>query len=161
MARTWVFGDNINTDNIIPGRFNLTTDRRELAKHIFEYIRPEFAKGVRAGDVIVAGKNFGCGSSREHAVTGLKACGVHLVAESYGWIFQRNCIANGLLPLQISQPFRGKDGDSVELDAKALVLRDLRGGEVYTIREFPKFVLEIVGAGGLVSYLDTRGGYSL
>ncbi|MEM5836298.1 MAG: hypothetical protein QW058_00865 [Candidatus Aenigmatarchaeota archaeon] len=86
MGRVWVFGDDVSTDDIIPGRLNITTDPKELAKNLFVYKKEEF-KNAEPGDVIIAGKNFGCGSSREHAAIGLKAKGVYLIAESYGWIF--------------------------------------------------------------------------
>ena len=96
----WIFGNNINTDLITPGRYNITTDAQELAKIVFIEYRPEFVKTVKKGDLIIAGNNFGCGSSRETAVTALKACGIKtIIAKSFARIFYRNCIDQGLLAI--------------------------------------------------------------
>lgn len=101
----WVFGDNINTDLITPGRYNITTDAKELGKIAFIEYRPEFAKKVKKGDVIIAGKNFGCGSSRETAVTALKACGISkIIAKSFARIFYRNCMNQGVLAVIDGEP---------------------------------------------------------
>lgn len=154
MGRAWVFGDNVSTDYIIPGRFNLTTDPEELRKHSFKYARPEFADEVRAGDVVIGGRNFGCGSSREHAAIVLKACGVYLVAESYGWIFRRNCINIGVLPFENGVKLDVKDGDVVDLDLKSYLLKDSSNGKTYKLKQLPKFVLDVFEAGGLIEYLN-------
>jgi 3-isopropylmalate/(R)-2-methylmalate dehydratase small subunit len=154
MNRAWVFGDNVSTDYIIPGRFNISTNVEELRKHTFKYIRPEFADQVEIGDVVIGGRNFGCGSSREHAAIVLKACGVHLVAESYGWIFKRNCINTGILPLTASGNLDVKDGDYVVLDFNTHTLKNLSIDKVYNLMKPPKLVLEVYKAGGLIKYLN-------
>jgi len=160
MGRAWVFGDNVSTDYIIPGRFNITTDPKELRKHIFKYVRPEFAEEVKVGDVVVGGNNFGCGSSREHAAIVIRECGVYLVAQSYGWIFRRNCVNLGVLPLQSTEPAKVRDGDEVELELTDSLLKDLETGEAFQLKPVPKVVLEICKTGGLVEYLNRHKGYN-
>lgn len=159
MGRAWVFGDDVSTDHIIPGRKNITTDPKLLAEAIFEHARPEFAKQVRVGDVVIAGDNFGCGSSREHAAIGLKETGVHIVAKSYGWIFFRNCINIGLLPLQALEDLDVADGDEVDLDVEGVQLTSRTKGKSYSLRQPPTFISEICEAGGMVEYLNDRRGY--
>jgi len=162
MGRAWVFGDNVSTDHIIPGRYNITTDPKELAKHVFEYTRPEFAKKVAAGDVVVAGGNFGCGSSREHAVIALKECDVYVIAKTYGWIFKRNCVNNGLLPRQFegSTDITGiRDQDEVVLNQVTNTLDDLTRNMSLSLRPIPRFLLEIQRAGSLMAYINTNKGY--
>lgn len=161
IARAWVFGDNISTDHIIPGRFNITTDPKELRRHVFKYIRPEFAEEVKIGDVIVGGKNFGCGSSREHAAIVLRECGIYLVANSYGWIFKRNCVNVGVLPLEMYQQFGIRDGDEVEIDLTDMVLRDVTTQANYRLRPVPRFTLSIYRAGGLIEYLNKVKKYGI
>ncbi|HIP62779.1 MAG TPA: 3-isopropylmalate dehydratase small subunit, partial [Archaeoglobus profundus] len=116
MGRAWKFGDNIDTDVIIQGKYLVINDPKELAKHVFESIRPEFAKNVKPGDFIVAGENFGCGSSREHAPLALKATGIEaVIAKSYARIFFRNAINIGLRVLECNTD-RIDDGDILEVD---------------------------------------------
>jgi len=160
MTRAWVFGDNISTDYIIPGRFNITTDPKELRKHIFKYVRPEFVEQAKIGDVVIGGKNFGCGSSREHAAIVMREAGVYLVAQSYGWIFRRNCVNLGVLPLQSKGPLGIQDGDDVEVDLTSRVIRDSKG-ETHQLMPIPRIVLDIYQAGGLVEYLNKNATYSL
>jgi 3-isopropylmalate/(R)-2-methylmalate dehydratase small subunit len=161
MGRAWVFGDNISTDYIIPGRFNITTNPAELRKHVFKYVRPEFAEQVKVGDIVIGGRNFGCGSSREHAAIVFKECGVYLVAYSYGWIFRRNCINLGVLPLEAEERPDVKDGDEVELDLNSLILKDLTKQTIYKLKPIPLFVFDIYKAGGLVEYLNKTGKYKV
>lgn len=161
MSRAWVFGDNVNTDYIIPGRFNITTDPKELRKHAFKYTCPEFADQVKAGDVIIGGKNFGCGSSREHAPIVLRECGVFLVADSYGWIFRRSCVNLGVLPLETDERLGVRDRSEVALDLTKLTLRDLTTQINYRLRPFPAFILDIYKAGGLVEYLNKTRRYAI
>lgn len=159
MGRAWVFGDNISTDYIIPGRFNITINPDELRKHAFKYVRPEFAGEVAVNDVVVGGRNFGCGSSREHAAIVLKACGVSVVAESFGWIFKRNCINTGVLPLEPVGTLSVEDGSSVALDLTKYLLKDVSHGKTYQLKQPPKFVLEVHAAGGLIAYLNSGKQY--
>ncbi len=155
MARVWVFGDDISTDAIIPGRYLAKREPRELAKHAMEGAAPEFARKVRGGDIIIAGKNFGCGSSREHAPIALKAAGISaVVAESFARIFYRNAINQGLPVLTcagVSKRF--SRGDRVGVDFKKGVVRNLTTGETFKAEPLPRFVLAIIRAGGLLQYL--------
>ena len=158
MARAWVFGDDISTDAIIPGRYLVKWQSSELAKHAMEGADPEFARKVRRGDVIVAGKNFGCGSSREHAPIALRAAGVSaVVAESFARIFYRNAINQGLPVLTCPNVSRGfKSGDKVEIDTKKGIVRNLKTGKTFNAEPLPGFVLEILDAGGLLPYLKRK-----
>ncbi len=160
MARAWVFGDNISTDYIIPGRYNITSDPKELRKHIFKYLRPEFAEQVKVGDIVIGANNFGCGSSREHAAIVIREAGVYLVARSYGWIFRRNCVNLGVLPLQSRDVIGIKDGEDVKVDLDKNLLIDSRG-TTYQLMPTPKLVLDIYRAGGLVSYLNSNSTYNI
>ena len=152
-GRAWKFKDDIDTDAIIPGRYLVINDPEGLAKHVFEGVRPEFAGQVRAGDFVVAGTNFGCGSSREHAPLGLKGAGVKaVIARSFARIFFRNAINIGL-PLFVSADVeRIRDGDSLEIDPDEGVIYNRSRGESYKTTPLPPFLQEIVEAGGLVEY---------
>ncbi|VVB62710.1 Isopropylmalate/citramalate isomerase small subunit [uncultured archaeon] len=152
-GRAWKFGDDIDTDAIIPGRYLVINNPSELAEHLFEGLRPELAIQVKEGDFVVAGDNFGCGSSREHAPLALKGAGVAaIVAKSFARIFFRNAINTGL-PLFICDDVdKIKDGDPLEIDMEAGTIRDLSSGESYTTTPIPQFLMEIVDAGGLVEY---------
>jgi len=151
MGRVWRFGDDVDTDAIIPGRFLTLYDPRELAKHAFEGTRDDFAGGAREGDFIVAGRNFGCGSSREHAPLALKGAGIRvIVARSFARIFYRNAINSGMLPLVCPGAGEIRDGRDGELDLEggALIVE----GKRYDLEPVPAFLREIVDAGGLVEY---------
>jgi 3-isopropylmalate/(R)-2-methylmalate dehydratase small subunit len=149
--RAWKFGDNIDTDAIIPGRFLTINNPDELAKHAFEGTRDEFAKKVVEGDVIVAGRNFGCGSSREHAPLALLGAGVRaVVARSFARIFFRNAINVGVLPVVCPDADRIADGAKVTLDTRNGYLE--ADGERYAIEPVPEFMQGIIDAGGLVEY---------
>lgn len=149
--RIWKFGDNIDTDAIIPGRFLTIYDPHELAKHAFEGIRDEFASEVKMGDVIVAGKNFGCGSSREHAPIALKGAGITMViAESFARIFYRNAINVGLLPVICDKAGSIIEGNSVMVDLTGGHL--IVEGKKLPIEPIPDFLMKIVNSGGLVEY---------
>ncbi|HKD77455.1 MAG TPA: 3-isopropylmalate dehydratase, partial [Ktedonobacterales bacterium] len=126
MARVWRLGDNVNTDQIIPGRYNVTTDRAQLAKYCLCEHRPDFAANVAPGDIVVAGRNFGCGSSREHAAVALKATGIAaVVAVSFARIFYRNAINIGLPVLSAPAAVALEDGEQVEIDTAAGTIRDI------------------------------------
>ena len=151
MRRIWKFGDNVDTDAIIPGRFLTIYDEKELAKHAFEGIRDDFSRLAQEGDVIVAGRNFGCGSSREHAPLALKGAGVRVVlAKSFARIFFRNAINVGLLPLVCPDTDQMKDGQKIavrEREGKIMV-----DGREYSVEPVPEFMYSIVEAAGLVGY---------
>lgn len=147
----WKFGDNIDTDAIIPGRFLTIYDPGELAKHAFEGTRDEFAREVKPGDVIVAGKNFGCGSSREHAPIGLKGAGITMIiAESFARIFYRNAINVGLLPVVCEKAGSIVEGNSVMVDLAGGYL--IVEGRQLPVQPIPGFLMKIVDSGGLVEY---------
>jgi 3-isopropylmalate/(R)-2-methylmalate dehydratase small subunit len=151
MMRTWKFGDNIDTDAIIPGRFLTIYDPKELARHAFEGIRDEFSQTVSSGDIIVAGRNFGCGSSREHAPLALIGAGVKVVvAQSFARIFFRNAINVGVLPLVCHDSDQIPDGAPVKVNVKAGYIE--AEGKRYAIEPVPEFMQGIVKAGGLVGY---------
>ena len=153
--RVWKFRDDVSTDAITPGRYNLTKDPRELARIAFIEIRPEFSKEVRRGDVVVGGKNFGIGSSRESAPLALKAAGISgIIAKSFGRIFYRNCINLGI-PLLTGDTDWLNDGDEVEVDWQRGIVR--KGREVRQFRPLEGFLFEIVRNGGIVQYLQRRG----
>jgi len=149
--RVWKFGDDIDTDAIIPGRFLTIYDPAELAKHAFEGTRDEFAGDVRDGDVVVAGSNFGCGSSREHAPLALLGAGVRfIIAESFARIFYRNAINTGLLPLVCAGAGEIGDGDTITVDIDGGFIE--ANGKRFDVEPVPGFLKTIVEAGGLVAY---------
>ncbi|MCX8182406.1 MAG: 3-isopropylmalate dehydratase small subunit [Candidatus Methanomethyliaceae archaeon] len=156
-GKVWLFGDNIDTDVILPGKYLVLTDPNELAKHALEGLVQDFYKKISKGDIIVAGKNFGCGSSREHAPLALKYAGVGaVVAESFSRIFFRNSINIGL-PAVISKGARGiiKENEhiSIHLD-EGYILRE--NGEKLPIERYPDFLLEILKDGGLLQNLKRK-----
>jgi len=149
--RAWKFGDDIDTDAIIPGRFLTIYEPKELAKHAFEGTRDEYAKKVKPGDIIIGGKNFGCGSSREHAPLALLGGGVTVVvAQSFARIFFRNAINVGVLPVVCRDADNIADGAKITLDSKKGFIR--ADGRQYTIEPVPEFMQGIIDAGGLVEY---------
>ena len=146
------YGDNVDTDVIIPARYLNTIDKKELASHCMEDIDKDFVKKVRLGDVMVAGNNFGCGSSREHAPIAIKESGISLViAKSFARIFYRNSINIGLPILECSEAVEGiKEGDVIEADLDNGVIYNKTTGESYKTQPFPEFIQKIITAGGLV-----------
>jgi 3-isopropylmalate/(R)-2-methylmalate dehydratase small subunit len=156
MGRAWKFGDDIDTDVIIQGKYLVINEANELAKHVFENINPEFARGVKQGDFVVAGENFGCGSSREHAPLALKATGIDaVIAKSYARIFFRNAVNIGLRVLECRETDRIEDGDEIEVDYERNVVINRTKGEEYRITPLPEFLKEIMDSGGLVNYCKT------
>jgi 3-isopropylmalate dehydratase small subunit len=157
--RAWKFGDDINTDVITPGRYTVTTDRKRLGEIAFIEYRPEFAKEVKEGDVIVAGNNFGCGSSREHSPVAIKAAGISaVIAKSFARIFFRNSINIGLPLFVCEEAEKIDDGDVVEFDATTSKITDKTKGIVLQAKPLPAFMQKIVEKGGLVNFLRS-GGY--
>ncbi len=157
-GKAWKFGDDVNTDEIIPARYLVTTDPKELAKHVMEDIDPEFPKKVKPGDIIVAGKNFGCGSSREHAPLAIKGAGVSaVIAESFARIFFRNAINLGLPVIESPEIVKEADeGDIIEIDMENGVVRNLTKGKEYTISKLPENLQKVLAAGGLMEYAKSR-----
>ncbi|MDD5085591.1 MAG: 3-isopropylmalate dehydratase small subunit [Candidatus Omnitrophica bacterium] len=157
-GRVWKFGDDINTDLIIPARYLNMHTPEELAQHCMEDADPGFAKNVRPGDIIVAGKNFGCGSSREHAPISIKGAGVALViAASFARIFFRNSLNMGLPLLECDKAVEDlRTGDEIEADLERGSIIDKKTGKVYHTQPYPDFMKELIGAGGLMNWIKVR-----
>ena len=149
------YGDNVDTDVIIPARYLNTIDKKELASHCMEDIDKDFTKKVALGDIMIAGKNFGCGSSREHAPIAIKESGISLViAKSFARIFYRNSINIGLAILESEDaPDRISEGDIVEADLDLGVIYNRTTGESFKTKPFPEFIQNIITAGGLLEAL--------
>lgn len=151
--RVWKFGNSINTDLITPGRYNITTDRKELAKIAFVEHRPEFAKQVKKGDFIVAGRNFGCGSSRETAVTALKECGIEaILAPSFARIFYRNAVNNGLVLAVVDEKFLSGVEESHQLALEEGKIANLTTGDS-TRADVSHMLLKFREYGGILEFL--------
>jgi 3-isopropylmalate/(R)-2-methylmalate dehydratase small subunit len=157
-GKTWRFGNDIDTDAIIPARYLNTSDPKELAKHVMEDADREFSEKMNAGDIITAGKNFGCGSSREHAPIAIKAAGIHaVVAKSFARIFYRNAFNIGLPIFESEQASDSiREGDEVEIDADSGVIRNLTKNEEYRANPIPPFMQELIASGGLVEWTKKK-----
>jgi 3-isopropylmalate/(R)-2-methylmalate dehydratase small subunit len=151
----WKFGDNINTDEIIPARYLNTIDPVELAKHCMEDADAAFPSKVKQGDIMMGGANFGCGSSREHAPISIKASGVSLViAKTFARIFFRNAINIGLPILECPAVVdETKTGDVIEVDLQAGTIKNVTSGKSYTSAKYPSFMQELINAGGLLEWV--------
>jgi 3-isopropylmalate/(R)-2-methylmalate dehydratase small subunit len=158
MGRAWKFGDDISTDLIAPGRyFHLRSNLPELAKHVLEDARPEFASGVKPGDFVVGGRNFGKGSSREHAPVIIKLAGTRAVlAKSFARIFYRNCINIGL-PAVVVDTDKIDEGDDLEVDLEKGLVRDRTKGIDLTFPPLPTVMARILEEGGLVDFIKHHG----
>ncbi|MBR3525890.1 MAG: 3-isopropylmalate dehydratase small subunit [Lachnospiraceae bacterium] len=159
-GRVFKYGDNVDTDVIIPARYLNSSDPKELATHCMEDIDKDFVNKVKQGDIIVAEKNFGCGSSREHAPIAIKAAGVScVIAETFARIFYRNSINIGLPILECPAAAAAiKDGDEVEVDFDSGVITDRTTGESFQGQAFPPFMQEIIKAGGLINSINKANG---
>jgi 3-isopropylmalate/(R)-2-methylmalate dehydratase small subunit len=157
-GKVWKFGDDVDTDAIIPARYLNTSDPKELAAHVMEDADREFPGKVKPGDIIVAGKNFGCGSSREHAPIAIKAAGIQaVVAKSFARIFYRNAFNIGLPIFESPDlPDSVREGDEIEIDADAGRIRGLARDEEYGAEPIPPFMQELIAAGGLVEWTRKR-----
>lgn len=158
-GRVWKYGDNVNTDVIFPGKYTYTIhDPQEQAKHALEDLDPKFAKEVRAGDVIVGGKNWGNGSSREQAVGALKTAGIQaIIAKSFARIYFRNAVNNGLLPIVCAQAVDAiEHGETITIDLDALEIHTRAG--VFTFPPLSPSLLKIIESGGLIPMLRKRFG---
>ncbi|UCD73045.1 MAG: 3-isopropylmalate dehydratase small subunit [Candidatus Bathyarchaeota archaeon] len=161
-GKVWKFGDDINTDIIIWGKYKYSIlDLKELSKHAMEAISPGFAEKISSGDIIVAGKNFGCGSSREHAPLVLKYAGVGaVVAKFFARIFYRNAFAVGLPVIECPELFdKSKEGDEFEIDLEKGVILNLNNNESFKIKPMPSFLLDILKEGSLVEHFKKHGGF--
>ncbi len=157
-GKSWKYGDNVNTDEIIPARYLNTTDEKELAAHCMEDIDKDFVKKVSEGDIIVAGDNFGCGSSREHAPISIKALGIScVIAKSFARIFFRNAINIGL-PIFESEEAGTEisDGDNVKVDIDSNIITNLTTNKEYSFTPFAAEMKDIIKAGGLMEYIKTN-----
>lgn len=150
---TWKFADNIDTDVIIAARYLNTSDPAYLAAHVMEDADPQFSKKISKGDIIVAGENFGCGSSREHAPIAIKAAGVEIViAKSFARIFYRNSFNTGLLILECKDTDKIDEGDKLEVSLDNGIIKNISKNEEYKFEAMPEFMQELVKAGGLINY---------
>ncbi len=161
-GRVWKFGDNISTDHIAPGRyFHLRTNLPELAKHVLEDADPEFPKKVKPGDIIVAGKNFGLGSSREHAPRIIKIAGVScVIAKSFARIFYRNAFNIGL-PLLIADTDKIDERDELEIDLENGLIKDLTKGIEIQSTSIPSFMMHLLEDGGIVEHIMKHGDFKV
>jgi 3-isopropylmalate dehydratase small subunit len=156
-GRAHKLGDDINTDDIIAAKYLVSTDPRELGSHCMESINPDFVKSVHEGDIIVAGKNFGCGSSREHAPVAIKGCGIRAVlAPSFAAIFFRNAINIGLPFLESADVDKISEGDELEIDLGSGSVRNITKNQTYRTQAFPAFLQELVAQGGLMNYIKRK-----
>lgn len=152
------YGDNVDTDVIIPARHLNTSDHKELASHCMEDIDTEFVKKVKQGDIMVSGENFGCGSSREHAPIAIKASGIDcVIAKTFARIFYRNAINIGLPILECPEASEKiQDGDEVSIDFDSGVITNETKGETYQALPFPDFIKDIMAKGGLIAQISGR-----
>jgi len=157
-GRAWKFGTDIDTDAIIPARYLNTSDPKELAKHCMEDADASFAGKVQPGDIIVAGKNFGCGSSREHAPIAIKAAGIScVIAPTFARIFYRNAFNTGLLILESAEAAAAiAEGDEIRIDPASGLIEDLTSGQSFRARPVPEFMRGLLEAGGLMEYWKRR-----
>lgn len=157
-GKVFKFGDNVDTDVIIPARYLNSSDPKELAQHCMEDIDADFVKKVSPGDLIVATKNFGCGSSREHAPLAIKAAGVScVIAETFARIFYRNAINIGLPIIECPEAAQNiEDGDQVEVDFDSGMIYNRTKGTQFQGQPFPEFMQKIIAAGGLVNYTNNN-----
>lgn len=157
-GKVWKFGDDVDTDAIIPARYLNTSDPAELALHVMEDADPQFPQKVQPGDIIVAGKNFGCGSSREHAPLAIKAAGVQcIIAASFARIFYRNSFNIGLPIFESAEAAAEIDeGDEVSVDISTGEIKNHSTGRTYRAAPVPPFMREIIEAGGLINYVAGR-----
>ena len=157
-GRVFKFGDNVDTDAIIPARYLNSSDPKELATHCMEDIDADFVNKVSVGDIMVANKNFGCGYSREHAPIAIKASGVScVIAETFARIFYRDAINIGLPIIECPEAAKGiKDGDEVKVDFDSGVITDVTTGEEFQGQAFPPFMQKIIACEGLVNYINQK-----
>ena len=160
-GRVFKYGDNVDTDVIIPARYLNTPDMKELASHCMEDIDKDFVNNVHKGDIIVANKNFGCGSSREHAPIAIKESGIScVIASTFARIFYRNAINIGLLAIECDTDAID-DGDELELDIEKGIITDLTNGSIIQIEPLPPVMIKLLKDGGLVEHIKKNGDFKL
>ncbi|MFA5339198.1 MAG: 3-isopropylmalate dehydratase small subunit [Candidatus Omnitrophota bacterium] len=159
-GKTWKFGNDINTDEIIPAKYLVSVDPKVLGENCMDGITPGFSKKISAGDIIVGGKNFGCGSSREHAPLAIKGSGIScVIADSFARIFYRNSINIGLPIFECPEAAKSiEEGDEVEVDASTGLIRNLTKNKKYQAKPMPAFMQELIGAGGLMKWVVKKNG---
>jgi 3-isopropylmalate/(R)-2-methylmalate dehydratase small subunit len=157
-GKVWRFGNDVDTDAVIPARYLNTSDPKELAKHVMEDADKDFARKVSAGDFMVAGKNFGCGSSREHAPIAIKAAGIQaVIAKSFARIFYRNAFNIGLPIFESAEASeKVREGDEIEIDADSGLIRNITTHEEYKANPIPPFMQELIDAGGLIEWTKRK-----
>ena len=157
-GRVWKFGDNIDTDAIIPARYLNTSDPGELAVHCMEDADPQFINKIKAGDIILGGENFGCGSSREHAPIAIKAAGIScVIAISFARIFYRNAFNMGLPIFESSELWTAiKEGDEISLDSSHGRITTMAGNKTFNINPIPPFMEQLIADGGLMKHLAKK-----
>lgn len=157
-VKAWKFGDNIDTDAIIPAVYLDTTDPKEMATHCMEGVDPDFVNKIAPGDIIVGGENFGCGSSREHAPIAIKAAEIScVIAKSFARIFYRNSINIGFPILECEEAaLKIDEGDEVQVDLASGIIKNLTKDETYEAQPFPEFMQQLIAAGGLMNYVMAK-----
>jgi 3-isopropylmalate dehydratase small subunit len=157
-GKVWIFGNDVDTDVIIPARYLNTSEPEELAKHVMEGLDRDFSHKVKAGDILVAGKNFGCGSSREHAPIAIKAAGIQaVIVKSFARIFYRNAFNIGLPIFESSEASeRIQEADEIEIDADRGIIKNRTRQEEYTANPIPQFMQDLIRAGGLVEWTKKK-----
>lgn len=156
-GKAWKFGDHVNTDDIIAAKYLNTTDDKELSAHCMETLMADFPEKIQRGDLIVAGENFGCGSSREHAPISIKGCGISaVIAKSFARIFLRNSINIGLPVIELQQAGEIKEGDEIEIDFESGTIKDLTEGKQYLFTKYPEFLQDIIKTGGLMKWVAQK-----
>jgi 3-isopropylmalate/(R)-2-methylmalate dehydratase small subunit len=157
--KVWTFGENIDTDLIIAARYLNSSEPSHLAKYVMEDADPEFSSNVQSGDIIVAGDNFGCGSSREHAPIALKAAGVSaIIAPSFARIFYRNAFNMGLPIFELEEANEIKQGDEVSIDMDSGTIINTTTNKTYSFKVIPQFMQELINAGGLMEFAALENG---
>jgi 3-isopropylmalate/(R)-2-methylmalate dehydratase small subunit len=157
-GNVWIFGENINTDLILPGKYLRVTDREELGKHAMEGQDPDFSQKISKGDIVIAGRYFGCGSSREQAPVALKYAGIAaVIAESYARIFYRNALNIGLPVLEIDNTKSiAAEGDRIRINVETGEIKNLAKGDTFQAKPIPDFMLEIIREGGLIAKIKKQ-----
>ena len=157
-GKAWKFGDDVNTDEIIPAVYLDTVDPKEMAAHCMEGIDPDFVEKISPGDIIVADKNFGCGSSREHAPIAIKAAEIScVIAKSFARIFYRNAVNIGFPILECEEAsLKIAEGDQIEVDTASGIITNHTKNETYKAQPFPEFMQQIMAAGGLMKYVMSK-----